>query len=436
MHNRISIVLLVALATTFLGELKMNPLGGDSFRFSLGTAAFFFGIIWFPSVPPLIIGLVVGWFIVLFRTTLDMFVLGSSWNQQFFLHLPAAAFYFIFAFVLTVTNIRARLDSPIQGGLIGAFGELAGNYGELLFRCVLGESYSLGWRSFLILALFALLRSFFVIGMYNMLMVRQLRAVGMEQQNRMERLLLINTNLYEEGIWLRKSMVHIEEITRDSYELYRRLIQQVKRGHLDKESANLALTVAQEVHEVKKDCQRILAGLSKIIRQEELTPRTPLSEIVSLVVRANSQYAEMLGKKIRFSSHVDLDLATNRVYGLLSILNNLVANSVEAIEREGHIAIETALINEHVEFLVCDDGPGIQEEDRNLIFQPGFTTKYDTQGNPSTGIGLSHVSHIVSTFAGHLLMERTDGRTMFRVRIPTANLLGKESEHEAAILYH
>ena len=41
-------------------------------------------------------------------------------------------------------------------------------------------------------------------------------------------------------------------------------------------------------------------------------------------------------------------------------------------------------------FEVIDDGPGIAQKYKKLVFKPGFTSKYDQTGTPSTGIGLLH----------------------------------------------
>lgn len=76
--------------------------------------------------------------------------------------------------------------------------------------------------------------------------------------------MLINSDLFEEAIYLRKSMSHIEEITRESYRLYRTLKTESHPG------AAQALHIAEHVHEVKKDSERILSGLFKIIQQERM----------------------------------------------------------------------------------------------------------------------------------------------------------------------
>ncbi|WP_018132620.1 sensor histidine kinase [Effusibacillus pohliae] len=422
MGYRVSILIGILLATAFLGEMKVNPFG-DSFRFSLGITAFFFGMVWFRSVPVLLTGFFIGISIVWFRVALDLLTEDLHWEKSFLIHFPSTFYYFCFAVIIHATNLRASTEKPFRMGVIGTVADLTSNFVELAVRMAVGETYPFTWRTFFILLLFGCLRSFFVVGLYNIFTIRQVRALGEARQQELERLMLINSNLYEEALYLTKSMSHLEEITRKSYQLYRQLIDSNSKGAL----SALALQIAQNVHEVKKDSQRILAGLSKIIHQEELVPRLKIRDLCGSVIRANKQYAEMIGKQIAFYQECEINLFTNQVYALLSVLNNLVANAVEAIPVSGRIELRCFLEREELVFHVLDTGPGIASEDREWIFQPGYTTKYDLSGNPSTGIGLSHALEIVRSLNGTMtLCDHPEGITCFEVRIPTTQLIRQE----------
>ncbi|WP_232463428.1 sensor histidine kinase [Tumebacillus avium] len=423
--KRLLLLVLIMAATAFFGELKMNPFGSQ-FRFSLGTCVYFFGLIWFRQLRPFETGVSVGLFLMLFRSLLDVTQHGGTFWSYLPDHLPSAVYYLLFASFLTLTNLRKRLDSPMLVGITGTLGDLVGNIGELLTRNALGADYVLGPNTVLVLLLFGALRSFFVVGLYNMLMIRQVRALGQQQQKQIDRLLLINSSLYEEGFYLQKSMLHIEEITRSSYELYKQLIEQEKRGQTAPALSRRALLIAEEVHELKKDSQRILAGLDKLIKQESLRDRMPLLHLNELVIGANAKYAEMLGKEIEFSTRTDINLGTTRIYPLLSILNNLTANAVEAIPHKGRVGLEVMLREGSIEWHVWDDGPGISADDSEYIYQPGYTTKYDSLGNPSTGIGLSHCQDLAAMLGGSLTLLQENGVTRFIMRMPTYELLSKE----------
>ena len=88
------------------------------------------------------------------------------------------------------------------------------------------------------------------------------------------------------------------------------------------------------------------------------------------------------------------------MYTVLSIFNNLVANAVEAIEDKGFVIIKLYKRNQHIFFEVIDDGPGITQKYKKLVFKPGFTSKYDQAGTPSTGIGLSYINEMVTELGG------------------------------------
>ena len=57
-----------------------------------------------------------------------------------------------------------------------------------------------------------------------------------------------------------------------------------------------ALQIAGEVHDVKKDNQRIFAGLSKLISDESFTDYMSVHELVNIIIRANTKYARLLEK--------------------------------------------------------------------------------------------------------------------------------------------
>ena len=62
----------------------------------------------------------------------------------------------------------------------------------------------------------ALLRSFFVVGLYSSITVS-------EQKKQMQEMLGVGSELYAETLYLQKSMNHIEQITASSHDLYRKL---------------------------------------------------------------------------------------------------------------------------------------------------------------------------------------------------------------------
>ena len=99
-----------------------------------------------------------------------------------------------------------------------------------------------------------------------------------------------------------------------------------------------------------------------------------------------------------------------------------MANAVEAIDESGSIEIQIYEDSGNTYFEIKDSGKGIPEEDKKLVFEPGFTTKFNDKGVAATGIGLSHVREIVETLDGHIEIESQQIGTIFRIEIPTHNI--------------
>jgi len=102
---------------------------------------------------------------------------------------------------------------------------------------------------------------------------------------------------------------------------------------------------------------------------------------------------------------------------LVRIITNLVKNATQAMrEEETHprIEVKVASKNESVVITVTDNGKGISEENKKLIFEPKFTTK--TSG---MGLGLPMIKNIIEAYNGSITFSSTLGvGTVFTVTLP------------------
>lgn len=406
-------LILTALLTTFSSEFRLVPFEGEDFRFGLGSITFFLMILIWSPLSIVRTGFVTGATVICFRVLEDIVFGESLLGTSLINHLPAFFFYFIFALGLHAIKVEKYKTFPLILGAWAALFEFLANGAEHLMRQVLLQQANLNLADLALLIGVALLRSYFVVGLYASITVS-------EQKKRMQELLKVGSELYGETLYLQKSMNQIEKITADSHDLYRKL----KKENLHQLSTQ-ALHIAQEIHEVKKDSQRILAGLTKITEQKR-EDNLFLSDIINLVVNANENYSEFLKRKIRFHTNVNIDYQTDQQIPLLALLNNLISNAVEAITGTGEIMIEIFEESVNTCFIIKDSGVGIPKEEIPIIFEPGYTTKYNNKGVAATGIGLSHVQEIINTLEGKIEVETPEKGTVFQIQIPTINL-AKES---------
>ncbi|MDT0555492.1 sensor histidine kinase [Patiriisocius hiemis] len=103
---------------------------------------------------------------------------------------------------------------------------------------------------------------------------------------------------------------------------------------------------------------------------------------------------------------------------LIRVITNLVKNSIQAIEQHNvsdpRIEVRVFSEEENVALTVMDNGGGIKEENKDMIFEPKFTTK-----NSGMGLGLAMVKNIVETYHGSISFTSEESeKTVFKVLFP------------------
>lgn len=101
---------------------------------------------------------------------------------------------------------------------------------------------------------------------------------------------------------------------------------------------------------------------------------------------------------------------------LIRILTNLIKNATQAVEEKINPKVEVRVFGEgdYIVIEVEDNGKGIGNDVKHLIFEPKFTTK--TRG---MGLGLPMIKNIIEAYAGSISFESVEGvGTTFKVILP------------------
>lgn len=101
---------------------------------------------------------------------------------------------------------------------------------------------------------------------------------------------------------------------------------------------------------------------------------------------------------------------------MISTFNNLIKNAIQAIpeERKGIIDIEILNDRDGVLVMIQDNGVGIQDESKDKIFAPNFTTK-----NSGMGLGLAIIKNIITHANGKIWFHSSVNKgTTFYVSLP------------------
>ena len=94
---------------------------------------------------------------------------------------------------------------------------------------------------------------------------------------------------------------------------------------------------------------------------------------------------------------------------LEQVLRNLIGNAIEHHDHaDATITVSARQIGEQWEFRVADDGPGIDPEVHEKVFEMLWSTRSAEAGG--TGMGLALVKRIVERFGGRVWIEPAGGR--------------------------
>lgn len=191
---------------------------------------------------------------------------------------------------------------------------------------------------------------------------------------------------------------------------------------------DLALTdlIIDEVDRICKLVDRMEVFTDhRQIEREEINIHSVLEHVKKLAENG-------FGKHVKFVELYDPSLPnTLGDHGsLIQVFLNLLKNAAEAVtENDGQITITTAyrlgmrvasangeeFLNLPLEITIIDNGGGIDDTIKEDIFDPFVTTK-----SGGSGLGLALVAKIISDHGGVIECESDDGKTIFRVLLPSA----------------
>jgi len=119
---------------------------------------------------------------------------------------------------------------------------------------------------------------------------------------------------------------------------------------------------------------------------------------------------------ISFFSKQDVIIAELDKTQLIRVITNLVKNAIHALDgvEVKKIEVTVEANNNNVIIKVADNGKGISEEDKTLVFEPKFTTK-----SSGMGLGLPMVKNIVEAYNGTITFTtQLNKGTVFKIVLP------------------
>ncbi|WP_320046527.1 ATP-binding protein [uncultured Ilyobacter sp.] len=417
-RKNIENIFIVCVITIFMGQIYMSPFS-SWFRFSIAGVVLPIALLFFSDIPILITCMVIGFFIPFFRAFVEFLnVSNISYIDAFYKYFPTIGYYVMYGLLFIALDIRNKKNKFSIFILSLWICDSTSNILELSIR-------NIWWDFPFKVAIFqailvGFIRAFVVYLFYNFVLYVKNRYDKDKKDKEYKESLIFVSKLKTEVFFLKKSIDDIEHTMEKSYLLYDEL--------KDAELKNYALEISRNIHEIKKDYFRVVTGIESTLEteMEERNFTMTLFDVLKIIEDSTKKFLNSVDKDIYIKFDVKKNIKLINYLPLISLINNLIINSIEAIDKNGVITIEGTTENKNLVITVTDNGPGIEKEDLKLIFQPGFSTKYDLiSGKMSTGIGLSHVKNLVDEYyEGELYCDSIQNVfTSFTIKIPVTNLI-------------
>jgi len=181
--------------------------------------------------------------------------------------------------------------------------------------------------------------------------------------------------------------------------------------------AQLADELAGAQGEVAR-LSRMVDGLLAVARAENVTA-APVPVRVEAVIKDRSAAWRPAAeeKAVQLSASAAEPLTARMREGHLEqVLDNLLANSLDAVPAGGHIRVSAAMAANRIQVVVADDGPGMSEQQRQTAFR-----RFVSATPGGTGLGLAIVHRLVTADGGEAELADTNGGGLtVRLDLPAA----------------
>lgn len=241
-----------------------------------------------------------------------------------------------------------------------------------------------------------------------------------EHEIRYRNLVLLTSNFKSEIFFMNKNISEIEDVMKKSYSIYKLTLE---KGYM-KELQDLALCISKDVHEIKKDYIRVIKGIEKFSKDKITTTNMNIKDIINILEIDTKEYIKLNSLDIHLTFNLRTNFIVHENYYMMTVINNLIYNSIDALSNRENGTIKLTIYKNNIKYIlsVSDNGIGIKKSNLDFIFNPGFSTKFDSNtGDINRGIGLALAKDLVeSFFQGTILVESVENKgTTFTIMFPT-----------------
>lgn len=199
-----------------------------------------------------------------------------------------------------------------------------------------------------------------------------------------------------------------------------RLLSEGAAGSISKEQREVNNIILESSETLRNSIENLLnyntaLPLNKVTRRLNVD----LAELVNEAIDKQAMLIKSKNLVINFESAPEPVMAFVDRTQIFTVFENLLSNAVKFSPDNGKVSMTLDHDNGFIEFLIEDDGPGINPKDQGAIFETFYVGDETSESKVrGTGLGLSIAKQYVELHSGMIELVATQGRgACFRVRL-------------------
>jgi signal transduction histidine kinase len=236
--------------------------------------------------------------------------------------------------------------------------------------------------------------SIVMLGLLTIVFVSALRALAKERHIRKETVDFVNTMAHDLKTPISNISFALSLFTRDN-------------KNIAESSQKYISIISEETGRLKTRAKQILgvASIDAVLEEESHNAKVDIHELISQTVQSFSLKVHEAKGEIQVRLNASNYIIRGNQLQLMSAIVNIVDNAIIYSTTSPHVEIQTNNVGEEVVVTISDNGPGIPELERELIFKKGYrihTGKSNTEG---FGMGLYLAKTIIEKLGGSVKLH-------------------------------
>lgn len=134
--------------------------------------------------------------------------------------------------------------------------------------------------------------------------------------------------------------------------------------------------------------------------------------------------AAAIEKNLKWDAVIPRDLPTVEIDPdrIAQVVGNLLSNGIKYTPPGGEISVGAGVDRDEVWIQVSDSGPGISDDEHELVFEPFYRSSKEHRFPQGLGLGLTIALDLVEAHGGQLILSSAPGEgTRFSIHLPLNN---------------